>query len=198
MSWGALNNRRERTSTDPLPDFLTELDVKSFNDRNESHPREMEEVITRRSDRSSLPLSEFSRGYGVSYPGTIDIRMSKKTLFILMIFFTATVLMAFCIGYAAGGSNNMAPQAISSNLMPSKKPIIPIRAKELQKSTPVIKTPPITQPLATPTENTNTDTIESKDLEASSSLQNNNKDNNDSEAVYEEVDPSVEDNDVVD
>ncbi len=42
MSWGALNNRRERTSTDPLPDFLTELDVKSFNDRSESQPREME------------------------------------------------------------------------------------------------------------------------------------------------------------
>jgi hypothetical protein len=198
MSWGALNNRRERTSTDPLPDFLTELDVKSFNDRSESQPREMEEVITRRSDRSSLPRSEFSRGYGVSYPGTIDIRMSKKTLFMLMIFFTATVLMAFCIGYAVGGSTNMTPQTISSNLMPSKKPIIPIRAKESQKSTSVIKTTPITEPLATPTENTNTDTIESKGLEASSSLQNNNKDNNDSEAVYEEVDPSVEDNDEVD
>lgn len=199
MSWGALNNRRERTSADPLPDFLTDRDVKSFNDQSESQSLEMEEVITRKSDRPYTSRSEVSRGYGVSYLGAIDIRMSKKTLFMLMVFFTITVLMAFCIGYAIGGSsNNVVPQATSGILMPVKKPIIPIREKGLQTSDP-IKKPSTAEPLAAPIENIEIDTIEeSKNLKTSSGSQNNNKDNNDGEAVYEEVDSSAADNDVVD
>lgn len=200
MSWGALNNHRERKSADPLPDFLTDRDVKSFNEHIDPHPYPLDEIITRKSERPYEPRTKKSRGYGVSYGEPIDILISKKTLFASMIFFAFTVLMAFCIGYVVGGSLNTipTPQPSIASLAPVKKPIVPSRKKEIALTPTPVESPAKAEPLPTSIETNITSTEDSEVLKKPSDLENNNKDNDEGETVYGEDNSSAENNDVVD
>jgi hypothetical protein len=134
MSWGALNNQRERTSAEPLPEFLTGQTSKSFHDRSDPQFQTADDVVVRKSERQHYAArQEMSRGYGVAYPGSLNIQLSKKTLFVSIVFFVTIVLATFCVGYAVGNlSTSMSAGQVSVGL-PIKKPIIPTRKKIKQE-----------------------------------------------------------------
>lgn len=133
MSWGALNNQREHKSSDPLPDFLTEHNLKDNLDKHGHYSQSSQDVITQRPERPYTPRPDNGlRGYGVSYPRSVAIQMSRKTLFISMIFFMATILIAFSIGYAAGNMS-LKFQDPPVKSIQIKKPIIPHRHKNSNK-----------------------------------------------------------------
>lgn len=192
MSWGALNNQRERSSGDPLPDFLTGHSVKSFSERLEPQIQPTEDVI-RKPERPYTPRLEASRGYGVSYSGSVNIQMSKKTLFITTLFFAAAILAAFGAGYAIGNiSNTLAPTAgVASS--PAKKPIVP------KKKAPTSATKPLTRkefkttatPITSALEKNESpaadvETAEEKNDSHILSEKKNNKEVNDSETLYQD------------
>lgn len=128
MSWGALNNQREKTSTEPLPDFLTGHSRKIFHDRPDPQFQNAEDVVVRKSERQHYASrQESSRGYGMTYPGSINIQLSKKTLFVSVAFFVMLILATFCVGYVVG---NLSGSILTGQASaPTKKPIIPARTK---------------------------------------------------------------------
>lgn len=205
MSWGALNNQRERSSGDPLPGFLTGHSVKSFDDRLEPQVQPMDDVI-RKPEKAYTPRSEGPRGYGVSYSGSVSIQMSKKTLFITMLFFVGAILAAFGAGYAIGNvSNTLAftPGIVSS---PAKKPVVP------KKKAPTSATKPSTRkefktmapPIASALEKNESPAAGVETAEEKSDLhilsEKNNKETNDNEATYQDPasDPAATDEEMAD
>lgn len=191
MSWGALNNQRERSSADPLPEFLTGHAVKNFNDRLEPKIQPVDDVV-RKSERPYTPRSEGSRGYGVSCIGAINIQMSRKTLFVVMLFFATAVLVAFGAGYVFGTiSDTFSPPATVVS-PPTKKPLIPRKKTQPSAIKPSIEkdvkaSPPQTslnEESSAPEE----DVVhhgEKKDSHVLSETKNN-KETNDSETIYKE------------
>jgi hypothetical protein len=124
MSWGSLNNQRNRKTTDPLPGFLIENETLSHDD-----------AVVRRSDRPYTPIrNDASKGYGVAYPGSVSIQMSKKSIFLSMLFFTFSVLLAFCIGFFIGEQSIAnGDKVVSTKAKTVRKPIVPKRTSSIVK-----------------------------------------------------------------
>lgn len=133
MTWGALNNHREKTASEPLPDFLTGQGNKGIKDRQDPQFQTADDVIVYKTERSQGARKDAGRGYGVAYPGGINIQMSKKTLFVSLVFFVTIIIMTFCIGYLAGNLAVTISTPEATSLAPSKKPIIPVRKKAKQE-----------------------------------------------------------------
>lgn len=132
MSWGALNNHKDRKSSDSLPDFL--IDQNTGNGGGAIRASGVEDPIV--SDRQyAFRPDQASRGYGVSYPKALTVQMSKKTIFFMMIFFTLSVLISFGAGYVIGSFNSVETQSIQVANTKSgqmyKKPIVPARKRNL-------------------------------------------------------------------
>lgn len=132
MSWGALNNQRDRKSSDPLPGFLMDQAIGAL----ESSPVRssgIDDPVVR--ERQSFRQDQPSRGYGVSYSKVLTVQMSKKAIFFMMIFFTFSVLISFGAGYIIGSFNSVGASTIQVANQKSgqthKKPIIPVRKKNL-------------------------------------------------------------------
>lgn len=189
MSWGALNNQRERSSGDPLPDFLTGHNVKSFNDRLEPQLQPVDDVI-RKSEKPYSTRLDAPRGYGVSYSGALNIQMSKKTAFVSILFFTAAVLGSFGVGYIVGSFSNTATSLPNiTALTPTKKPIVP-RKKILQTTTKSSANKDYQNSTSPSTNENNAPSVEvvatTEEKNESPVLQEkNNKETNDSEAIFE-------------
>ena len=203
MSWGALNNQRERTSAEPLPEFLTGQASKGFNDRPDPQFQNAEDVVVRKSERQQYALrQEMSRGYGMTYPGPINIQLSKKTLFVSIVFFVTVVLATFCVGYAVGNlSVSMSAGQTSSNV-PIKRPIIPARKKikpEVRAAKENIEVAATEADLAEPSISRAGDAsaVQEKNTPHVSSEKNNNKEN-DSETLDDAPLAAADKNDVAD
>jgi hypothetical protein len=208
MSWGALNNHRERKSTEPLPEFLMEQRGKNFTEDVKSSSSDMDAVITSRVERPYISRQERSKGYGIVYSSAIDIRLSRKMLFFSIIFFAFAILIAFCIGYGIGSlSANVSAGNQSTALMstsaPIKKPIIPTHKKITQSNTStttVEKNLEVSSGVLSKEQQLPLKTeVPVKGLKntSTSTLEENNKDNN-GEVVYEETNSSTNDPDLVD
>jgi hypothetical protein len=202
MSWGALNNQRERTSTEPLPEFLTGQTSKSFHDRSDPQFQTVDDVVVRKSERQHYAArQEMSRGYGVAYPGSLNIQLSKKTLFVSIVFFVTIVLATFCVGYAVGNlSTSMSAGQVSVGL-PIKKPIIPTRKKIKQE---VLTAKKNTQAAVAETDSEESSLNKVGDASAVqentpkvSSEKNNNKEN-DSETIDDAAPTAADKDDVAD
>lgn len=191
MSWGALNNQRERTSAEPLPEFLTGQTGKSYHDRQEPQFQATENVVVRKSERQPyVPRQEMNRGYGMMYPGSINIQLSKKTLFISMVFFVMIILATFCVGYGVGNLSVSMSVGQASVNAPIKKPIIPARKKIKQEVRAAKKNVEvIAAETASPANEENNSQV--------SSEKNNNKEN-DSETIDEAPQSAADTNDVAD
>lgn len=203
MSWGALNNQRERTSAEPLPEFLTGQVSKSFSDRPDPQFQNSEDVVVRKSGRQHYASrQESSRGYGVAYPGSINIQLSKKTFFVSVSFFVMLILATFCVGYAVGNlSVSMTPGQMSASAS-TKKPIIPARKKikqdvrAVEKNIPVVATEADSaEPSLSKVEGDSADHEEN--TPQVSSEKNNNKEH-DSETTHDAQQPAADKNDEVD
>ena len=200
MSWGALNNQRERTSTEPLPEFLTGQASKSFHDRPEPQFQTAEDVVVRKSERQHYAArQEMSRGYGMTYPGSINIQLSKKTLFVSIVFFVTIVLATFCVGYAIG--NLSVSMSFDQASAPIKKPIIPAR-KKIKQEVPAVKKnieAAVTEVAPAEPSLNNVDDISAvqENTPKVSSEKNNNKEN-DSETIDDAPLPAADKNDVAD
>lgn len=192
MSWGALNNQRDRSSGDPLPDFLTGHSVKSYNERLEPKVQAMGDVV-RPSERPYTPRPESSRGYGVSYVGAVNIQMSKTNLFVVILFFTAAILGSFGAGFLFGHISNTA-QIPSPDFTPSKKPIIPRKKPQTSVTKSSAQQELKARSTSTSTENVNSFAPSEEVAEPNNkndttvlSEEKNNKEINDSEAIYQDV-----------
>lgn len=180
MSWGALNNQRERASTEPLPEFLTGQASKSFNDRPEPQFQNVEDVVVRKSERQHYAArQESSRGYGMTYPGSINIQLSKKTLFVSVVFFVMAILATFCVGYAVGNLSGGISVGQASLVVPTKKPIIPARKKIKQETRVATETDGVDPTLSKVQDAA---VVQEENTVNVSSKKNNNKEN-DSETI---------------
>ncbi len=205
MSWGALNNQRERTSAEPLPEFLTGQASKSFNDRLDPQFQNAEDVVVRKSERQHYASrQESSRGYGVAYSGSINIQLSKKTLFVSVVFFVTVILATFCVGYAVGNlsvSISASTGQVSASA-PTKKPIIPVRKKikpEVRAAKENIAVAATETDLAEPSLSKTEDTsaVQEENTPHVSSEKNNNKEN-DSETIDDAQQAAADKNGVAD
>lgn len=205
MSWGALNNQRERASGDPLPGFLTGHSLKSFDDRREPQVQPMDDVICK-PERAYTPRSEGPRGYGVSYSGSINIQMSKKTLFIAMLFFAAAILAAFGSGYAIGNISNTLALTTGVVISPAKKPVVPKKKAQASATKPSTRKEfkTVATPVASALEKNESQAAGVETAEEKSDLhilsEKNNKETNDSEPTYQdpESDPAATDEEMAD
>ncbi|QOL20151.1 hypothetical protein [Candidatus Bodocaedibacter vickermanii] len=203
MSWGALNNQRERTSTEPLPEFLTGQASKNFSDRSDPQFQNAEDVVVRKSERQHYASrQESSRGYGLTYSGSINIQLSKKTLFVSVVFFVMVILATFCVGYAVGNLSVSMAAGQTNSIVPTKKPIIPARKKikqDVRTATENIESVATAADLAEPSINKAGDTASAQEENTPhvSSEKNNNKEN-DSETIDDAPLAAADKNDVAD
>ncbi|MDP3935827.1 MAG: hypothetical protein Q8Q56_02425 [Alphaproteobacteria bacterium] len=204
MSWGALNNQRERTSTEPLPEFLIGQASKSFNDRRlDPQFQNAEDLVVRKSERQHYASrQEVGRGYGVTYPGSINIQLSKKTLFVSVVFFVALILATFGVGYAVGNLSVSMSSGHARASAPSKKPIIPARKKikqEMRAAKTNIEFTRTATDLAEPSLSKMSDSsVAQEENTAQVSSEKNNNKENDSETIDEVPQFAADKNDVVD
>lgn len=188
MSWGALNNHRDRRSSDPLPDFLMDQNI-GVMESGAVRTGIDDPIVTDRQYVAFRP-DQPSRGYGVSYPKALTVQMSKKTIFFTMIFFTFSVLISFGTGYVIGNFNSVGASTIQIANQKSgpayKKPIVPARKRNLTIA-PAVPTKTIvggsgqvSGALVT------TERVES-DISKTHTSNNNNKDSNESESGNDEA-----------
>jgi hypothetical protein len=200
MTWGALNNQREKASAEPLPDFLTGQAGKGSNDRLDPQFQNADEVIVHKTERPQNARKESGRGYGVAYPGAVNIQMSKKTLFASLVFFTTIIVLTFCIGYLAGNVSVRVSTPQTVLMEPLKKPIIPTRKKGKQekvKLEKVIEAPAeVKAPVVVP-EADEEDFAPVEENTATVAPKNKNNKDNDSETLLE-TPPAEADSDDMD
>jgi hypothetical protein len=205
MSWGVLNNQRDRNSSEPLPDFLTGQTAKGASERVEQSLFGSEDVITRRPEKPYGLRHEASRGYGVAYqPSPINIQLSKKMMLFMVFIFTLGILMAFGAGYVAGNMTTFTFKIpLTTSSTPVKKPLIPVHKKikiELPVAKKVEEILPennlaITEPEPSVAHNTE-ENIQSQTENVSSTT--DNKENNKSEKDDAQQLPEEPDTDIAD
>lgn len=185
MSWGALNNQRERKTSDPLPDFLTDQPKGVENSANKTTiSNSFADSDLRRSERAYVPKTDINRGYGVSYAPAASFQMTKKNIVFTMFAFAFTILATFFAGYLAGSMPIDAPVSKTlENTLPAKRPIIPFSKKKKHKEPVISKVQTDQESAATATEPAE------KELEPISSHEHNNKEQTDSEAIREQNTP---------
>lgn len=196
MTWGALNNNRVKTSAEPLPDFLTGLSGKGSSDRLDPQFQNTDEVIVQKAERPYGGRKESARGYGMAYPKSINIQMSKKTLFVSLVLFTTIILLTFCVGYFAGtlAASISAPEATStttpalSNKKSNKKPIIPKRKKNRKES--VEQDTEAKMVAALPKADGNDSSVIIEPAAAATTPENNNNKDTSSEPIYVATPPA--------
>lgn len=198
MTWGALNNQREKAASEPLPDFLTGQGNKGSGDKLDPQFQNADDVIVQKIERRHGVRKESGRGYGVAYPGSINIQMSKKTLFASLVFFATIIVLTFCIGYLAGNVSVAVSTSQTVSMPPLKKPIIPAREKvKLEK---IIEAPAEVKAPAVVPESEEEDFVSSDSEEDTATVapkNKNNKDNN-SETLLETTSPEAETDDLED
>ena len=192
MTWGALNNNREKTSAEPLPDFLTGLSGKGSSDRLDPQFQNTDEVIVQKVERPYGGRKESARGYGMAYPKSINIQMSKKTLFVSLVLFTTIILLTFCVGYFAGTltASMSAPEATitTTPALSNKKPIIPRRKKARKES---VKQDTEAQMVAAlPKADSNDSSVIIEPAAAATTPENNNNKDTSSEPIYAATPPA--------
>ena len=192
MTWGALNNNRVKTSAEPLPDFLTGLSGKGSSDRLDPQFQNTDEVIVQKVERPYGGRKESARGYGMAYPKSINIQMSKKTLFVSLVLFTTIILLTFCVGYFAGTltASMSAPEATitTTPALSNKKPIIPRRKKARKES---VKQDTEAQMVAAlPKADSNDSSVIIEPAAAATTPENNNNKDTSSEPIYAATPPA--------
>lgn len=192
MTWGALNNNRVKTSAEPLPDFLTGLSGKGSSDRLDPQFQNTDEVIVQKAERPYGGRKESARGYGMAYPKSINIQMSKKTLFVSLVLFTTIILLTFCVGYFAGTltASISAPEATitTTPALSNKKPIIPRRKKARKES---VKQDTEAQMVAALPKADSTDSsVIIEPAAAATTPENNNNKDTSSEPIYAATPPA--------
>jgi hypothetical protein len=203
MTWGALNNQREKAASEPLPDFLTGQGNKGSGDKLDPQFQSADDVIVQKIERPHGVRKESGRGYGVAYPGSINIQMSKKTLFTSLVFFATIIVLTFCIGCLAGNVSVAVSASQAVSMPPLKKPIIPARKKGKQekvKLEKIIEAPVEVKAPAVVPESEEED-FASSDLEedtATVAPKNKNNKDNDSETLLETTSPEAETDDLED
>ncbi len=196
MTWGALNNHREKAASEPLPGFLTGQGNKVFGDKSDPHFQIADDVIVQKTERPQGARKDSGRGYGVAYPGPINIQMSKKTLFASLVFFAIIVVLTFCIGYLVGNVSAVGSALKTESMPPLKKPIIPPRKKGKQET---VKLEKITEapvaigvPAAIPENEEGFATSDLEEGTATVALKNKNNKDTDSETSMETRSPETE------
>jgi hypothetical protein len=135
MSWGALNNQKNRKSTDPLPGFLTGNSSKSFIQEESSYGVYLDPLVAAKTAFNQ----ELSGNYVPRQGGNLNI--PKRVMFALMFFFTFCVLSAFSLGYFLGQADFFGGKSTSLEgglfkptmrrpLVPAQKTRIPAMSEE--------------------------------------------------------------------
>jgi hypothetical protein len=202
MSWGVLNSRRGKTSAKPLPGFLLGQASKDFHDRSDSQFQNTEDVVVRTSGRQQhTPRQELNRGYGVAHSGSINIQLSRQTVFVSAVFCAMLILVTFCAGYIVGNLSVVSSGQMNAHV-PIKKTIIPIRkminqeVRAAKKNIEAVATEAEpAEPFLGSVESSSSDQEESP-FQVSSE-KNNNKEN-DSETIDDAPQSAADENDVAD
>lgn len=194
MSWGALNNQREKTSSEPLPDFLIDQGNKGFRDKIDTQFQSADDVVVHKTEKLRGARKESDRSYGVVYPRAINIQMSKKTLFVALGFFATIIVLTFCIGYLVGNVSVPVSTSQTLSMPPLKKPIIPGRKKGKQAKVKLEKIIKTSSEVKVPAAISESEDDDFTSLDAKENtppvapIHKNNKDNN-SETLLETTSP---------
>lgn len=132
MSWGALNNQKNRKSTDPLPDFLTSDASRSHESAQPGYGVSLDS-LNRQAPVADSPIV---KPRPVVAPKD-RVSFSKSGLFVFVFSLMTAVLVAFAAGYVVGKFNVIeslsATQAESrrnvQRAVPTRRPILPSRVK---------------------------------------------------------------------
>jgi hypothetical protein len=201
MSWGVLNSRRGKAAAKPLPGFLLGQSSKDFHDRSDSQFESAEGVVVRTSGRQQYaPRQELNRGYGVAHSGSINVQMSKHTLFMSAIFYAMLILVTFCAGYIVGNLSAV-PSGQMNAHVPIKKTIIPIRKmikQEVSAAKKNIEVAAAEAELAEPLLESVEDTSSSQEIPPQVSSEKNNNKENDSETIDDAPQSAADKNDMAD
>ncbi len=129
MSWGSLGGGQiKKKSSDPLPGFLME-----------------EEVIRRPDGPDTASVLDQDRkvprsgggdrkGYGIQVPRSVVIQISHKAIFTSFLFFAASVLLSFGVGFFLGRGEVSSAKVMVEEGSTSHRPLVPeSRAKKLRE-----------------------------------------------------------------
>lgn len=148
MSWGALNNQKNRKSTDPLPGFLTGNSSKSFTQEEPSYGVSLDPLVAAKTAFNQ----EGGGNYMPRQGGNLNI--PKRVVFALMFFFTFCVLSAFSLGYFLGqadffGGKSMTLEGGISKAT-ARRPLIPVKKSRI----PAVSEESVLEKTLNPTEAT--------------------------------------------